>query len=148
VEEQAMSRMGTMLKAGKALGDIQRSGIVSHPLLKMAMRYWWLSIPTGLALYSRIKENHAKGNKKVHHYFGAAAEVLGPVMTIVAVAEMASKMNREGRLDAHIDQRLQAHMAAQQTGEPAPATSRLHGDVISPPYVEDTPHPSLQRASL
>lgn len=135
------------LTAGRALGTLQQSGILAHPLVKMGLRYWWLSVPAGLALYGRIKERREKGERKIHHYFGAAAEVFGPLMTVVAMAELASKLQREGKLDTRIDERI---AASQQTGTEQPSmqgVSRLNGDVLHPPqYTEDVPPPHLQRA--
>jgi hypothetical protein len=133
-----MSRLQTMLSAGQAIGSLQQAGAFQHPLLKMALKYWWLSIPAGIALYGRIQERRAKCENKMHHYFGAAAEVLGPVMTLVAMAELSMKMQREGKLDT-------PRPIAQPPSPAIEGMSRLHGDNISPPFVEDTPHPSRQR---
>src|SRR6056297_85962 len=121
------------LAAGQAFGALQNAGAFSHPLLKLALRYWWLSVPAGLALYGRIQERRAKGETKIHHYFGATAEIVGPIMTVVAMAELAGKMQREGKLEP-------------KSPPPPPqpsgmqGVSRLHGDVIHPPeYTEETP---------
>lgn len=140
--------MNHALAAGQALGALEKNGVFKHPLVKMGLRYWWLSIPAGLALYGRIKERREKGENKIHHYFGATAEIFGPIMTIVAMAELASRMDKQGKLDAQAHQQRATYQP--QTGESQPSlkgASRLHGDVIHPPeYTEDTPPPHLQRS--
>lgn len=139
-------KMEHALAAGRAIGALQQNGAFKHPLAKMAMRYWWLSVPAGIALYGRIQERREKGETRVHHYFATAAEVLGPIMTVVTMAELAFKLDREGRLDDRIDARIAAVKQQQAAPAGTQGLSRLHGDIIHPPqYSDNPPPPHLQR---
>ena len=133
-----MTRLQTMMTAGRALGTIQQSGVLRHPVLKMAAKYWWASLPVGLALYGKIRERmETEGKVKIHQYLSDAADVLGPVLTLVGIIELAERLDSQGKL---------AQPVAAAPAVPAAPPGAM-GEIISPPFVEDTPHPSRQRAS-
>ncbi len=122
----------TMVQTGKALGAVHNSGVVQHPALRLAARYWWVSIPTGLAFYGKVKERKEKGVVKLHHWFSVAAEVLGPIMTVVAFMELAERMEKKN---------------GNGTGaaKPVPDMAGMAPPPI-PVYTEETPYPAQQRA--
>lgn len=122
-------KLETMMQTGKALGAVRDSGIVQHPALRLASRYWWISIPTGLAFWSKVKERREKGVVKLHHWFAAAAEVLGPIMTVVTFMELAERMERK---NGYYSQAAPASSGTPIAGVPA--------------YTEETPYPGQQRA--
>lgn len=64
----------------------------------MAAKYWWVSLPAGLALYGKIRQRYEKGGK-LHEYFVDAADVIGPVLTLVSVFELATRLEEQGKLD-------------------------------------------------
>jgi hypothetical protein len=90
----------TVQLAGRLLGGLV-GDVSQSPVLKMARRYWYLSIPVALTLYGKLRERwDDKGKVKLHHIFVDAADTLGPILTIVAVFELAGRLEREGKLDA------------------------------------------------
>lgn len=79
----------------RGLGELARS-----PIAKMALRYWWVSIPLGYMIYGRIMDRKATEKKlKPYMILSDVAATLGPVMTLVAMSELASKLERAGKLD-------------------------------------------------
>lgn len=64
----------------------------------MAAKYWWFSIPAGLALYGKFRSRYEK-HGKLHEYFADTADVLGPVLTLVSVFELATRLQQQGKLD-------------------------------------------------
>lgn len=79
----------------QGLGELARS-----PIAKMALRYWWVSIPLGYMIYGRIMDRKATEKQlKPYMILSDVAATLGPVMTLVAMSELASKLERAGKLD-------------------------------------------------
>jgi hypothetical protein len=79
----------------QGLGEFAKS-----PLAKMALRYWWVSIPLAYMVYGRIQDRRAKEKKiKPYMILSDVAATLGPVMTLVAMSELANKLERSGKLD-------------------------------------------------
>lgn len=118
------------MRAGRALGEVQRSGVLRHPVLKMATKYWWFSIPAGLALYGKIRErmDKDKGKKvKLYAYFADAASIAGPILTLVSVMELAERLDQKGKLD-----------------KPLAAPAVLPS---TPAATQETPPPYLQRTT-
>lgn len=72
-------------------------GMIDHPVARMAKKYWFLSVPIGLGLYGKLRARYEK-NGKMHEYMADAADVLGPVLTLVAVFELAGRMEEQGKL--------------------------------------------------
>jgi hypothetical protein len=108
------------------------NGILGHPVVKMALRYWWVSVPVGIGFYGKYKQIQSEHGKKakIYHYINGAADVVGPVLTLVSVAELATRMQEEGKLDR----------AAQQARDVEFTT------VEAPQGSMDPPPPYLQRA--
>lgn len=75
------------------------AGMAGSPIVKLALKYWWLSIPTGLALYGKYKARASKDDYKIYHFFDDVGTVLGPIMTFVGLNELATKMEDKGKLD-------------------------------------------------
>ncbi|NEN87915.1 MAG: hypothetical protein F6K48_02935 [Okeania sp. SIO3H1] len=122
------------IKAGQALGAVSKTGILKHPVLKMASKYWWFSIPAGLALYGKVRERmeNPKQKTKIHLYFSDAADVVGPILTLVSVIELAERLQEQGRLD---------------NAKPAVAAAPAPSQFQAPAGTQEPPAPSLQRAS-
>lgn len=78
-----------------ALGEVTQS-----PMIKLALRYWWLSVPVGMALYGRYKARKKEDNEyKLYQAFDDFGMIMGPVMTFVGLSELANQMEAQGKLD-------------------------------------------------
>lgn len=131
-------KAGQMMKAGRALGAVQKSGVLTHPVLKMAAKYWWFSLPAGMALYGKIRERmeQKKGKVKIHQYFADAADVVGPILTLVSVIELAERLQDQGKLD---------DAPALSKPPPPPSTPQQQAVMQTPAQTQETPPPHLQR---
>jgi len=71
-----------------------------HPVVKLAIKYWWMSIPVAMAMYGRYRSSmEDEGGYKLWQAFSDFGTVVGPVMTFVSLSELASSMDRRGKLD-------------------------------------------------
>lgn len=82
-----------------ALRGLPLGNLTEHPIVKMTLRYWWLSIPVGVALYGRYKAQlKDTGSYKLYNAFDDFGSIMGPIMTFVGLSEMAHQMERQGVL--------------------------------------------------
>lgn len=127
------NQMEMLAGAAKHLGA---EGILANPVVALARKYWWASLPVTFMVYGRIRDRMEREKKmKLHHYLVETTEVVGPVLTIVGIFELASRMKQEGKLDDVIKPKQQ--MVAQQQ----PPQQALQG----PSHTQETPPPHLQR---
>lgn len=75
----------------KALGNIVRNETINNPLTRLAVRYWWLSIPVGIAVWGRFEERRAAGEVKLHHLIGDAGTILSPFLVLAILSEFAER---------------------------------------------------------
>jgi len=74
------------------------SGLVSsHPLVKLAAKYWWLAIPAGWAMWTLSKKREKIDAAGLIQDFGTC---FGPVLPIIILGEMCS--DREERQKATV----------------------------------------------
>lgn len=66
-------------------------GVVSNPYTRLAIRYWWLAIPVGLAAWGKYQEKKAQGKVRLHHILGTLGETIAPVTAIIALGEFARR---------------------------------------------------------
>jgi len=131
-------KAGQMMQAGRALGAVQKSGLLTHPVVKMAAKYWWFSLPAAMAMYGKFKERKEdKGKVKIHQYFADAADVIGPILTVVSVIELAERLQNEGK--------LQDSPVAPKPAVPPPSTPQQQAVHQVPAQTQETPPPHLQR---
>jgi hypothetical protein len=72
------------------------SGLASsHPLVKLAAKYWWLAIPAGWAMWTLSKKREKIDAAGLIQDFGTC---FGPVLPIIILGEMCS--DREERQKA------------------------------------------------
>lgn len=112
--------------AGSATQLIGGVPLAQTPIVKMAAKYWWLSIPAGVVIWGKIAERSEKGKMKPHHYITAAAEGLGPVLTFVALFELAERLESKGKLGP---------------------TQKDYHSFSEPAMTQQTPPPSQQRTT-
>lgn len=67
----------------------------SHPLVKIAAKYWWLAIPAGWAMWTLSKKRDKIDAAGLIQDFGTC---FGPVLPIIILGEMLT--DREGRQKA------------------------------------------------
>ena len=68
------------------------SGVVANPLTQAAVRYWWLSIPAGLAIWGSIKERRESGKKlRLHHIFSDVGTIVAPVVSLAMLLNLANR---------------------------------------------------------
>ena len=66
--------------------------VVQSPIGRMAVRYWWLSIPVALGIWGKYMERKEKGGKiKFHHFMVDAGAMLAPVGAVIGIAEFARR---------------------------------------------------------
>lgn len=70
------------------------SGLVnSHPLVKVAVKYWWLAIPAGWAMWTLAKKREKIDAAGLIQDFGVA---FGPVIPIILLGEiLADRADRQ-----------------------------------------------------
>src|SRR5690606_23417043 len=84
-ESSGCLRNRSMNAAEKFMGMQALSGLTnSHPLLRAAVKYWWLSIPSGIALYSLIK---ARPKNTMATVMQDIATSMGPVVGLILLSE-------------------------------------------------------------
>ena len=88
-----------------------------HPVVRVGVRYWWVSVPMALVYWSKIKARQSKGKVEYWHYVEDAAAVAMPVMTLVGVFGMIEKMDRQQQVTNQ-----QQLAAAAQIAKPVVAT--------------------------
>jgi len=77
----------------KTIGLQALSGIANaHPLIKIAMRYWWLSLPSAFAFYTLVKARPKNTMATIIQDFSAS---FGPVVGLVILAEGAIKKEEQ-----------------------------------------------------
>jgi len=101
----------TMQALAGSLGSL-----IDHPVARMAKKYWYLSFPLGLGLYGKLRERYEAGGK-VHQYLADTANVISPILTIVAVFELAEKMESKGKLRPQMAQARDVEYEIQQPQE-------------------------------
>lgn len=67
----------------------------SHPLVRLAAKYWWLAIPAGWAMWTLSKKREKVDAAGIIQDFGTC---FGPVLPIIILGEMCS--DREERQKA------------------------------------------------
>ena len=79
-----------------SLNGMLLSGLTnSHPLVKLAAKYWWLAIPAGWAMWTLSKKREKVDAAGLIQDFGTC---FGPVLPIIILGEMCS--DREERQKA------------------------------------------------
>jgi len=66
-----------------------------HPIIRVGVRYWWVSLPMALVYWSKIKARKSKGKVEYWEYVEDAAAVAMPVMTLVGVFGMIEKLDKQ-----------------------------------------------------
>jgi hypothetical protein len=59
----------------------------SHPLVRVAAKYWWLAIPAGIAMWSKARRRDKTDVGTILEDFGAS---FGPVIPVILLGEMLS----------------------------------------------------------
>lgn len=59
----------------------------SHPLVKLAVKYWWLAIPAGWAMWTLSKKREKVDAAGLIQDFGTC---FGPVLPIIILGEMCA----------------------------------------------------------
>lgn len=82
-----------------ALKSLPLGNLTEQPVVKLALRYWWLSLPVGVALYGKYKARMEEQDRyKIYNAFDDFGTIMGPVMTFVGLSELANRMDRSGTL--------------------------------------------------
>lgn len=63
----------------------------SHPLVKTALKYWWLALPAGWAFYSLTKE---RPKVSVGGVISDFSLTFGPIISIIMLAEMIEQKQK------------------------------------------------------
>jgi len=85
--------VAAMAQTLRGLGGL--AGAVSNPLTRLALRYWWLSIPVGLSFYGRYKDRKKEhDDMKIYHLMTDLQSSLLPVTLIITLAEFARREER------------------------------------------------------
>jgi len=93
------------------------------PMARIALKYWWLSIPAGIALYGRIKKRRDKGEKiDCMSTLDDVGAVLTPVMPIIILGEMLAQQETAAGM-GHLKQAQQ--IPPQSAPVPSPAHARV-----------------------
>jgi len=71
------------------LGGI--SGLADNPMVRLALRYWWIAAPAGLAAWSMYRNRKAKGEVTTAHLLADAGTILGPLVSLIMLAEFSRK---------------------------------------------------------
>jgi hypothetical protein len=76
------------------------SGLLgSHPLIRIAARYWWLAIPAGWAMWTLSKKREKVDAAGLIQDFGAC---FGPVLPIILLSEMTADREERRRAAAPV----------------------------------------------
>lgn len=62
----------------------------NQPLVRIAIKYWWLAIPSGLVMYYRLRKRGGIDLPAVVEDFGFS---FGPVIPLIMLSEMLAKNN-------------------------------------------------------
>lgn len=57
----------------------------SHPLVRVAAKYWWLAIPAGIAMWSKARRREKTDVGTILEDFGSS---FGPVIPVILLGEM------------------------------------------------------------
>jgi hypothetical protein len=76
------------------MNKMMLSGLVnSHPLVKVAVKYWWLAIPAGWAMWTLSKKRDKIDAAGLIQDFGTC---FGPILPIIVLGEMiADRQDRQ-----------------------------------------------------
>jgi hypothetical protein len=67
------------------------AGIVDNPMSRLALRYWWMAAPVGLAAWTMYRNRKAKGEVNVANILTDLGTILGPVVSIAILLEFSKK---------------------------------------------------------
>jgi hypothetical protein len=67
------------------------SGVVDNPLARLAMRYWWLSLPAGFAAYTKYRDRKAKGEATMANLMTDLGMILAPILSVITLAEFSRR---------------------------------------------------------
>lgn len=87
------------------------------PIARMGIRYWWLSLPIGFAMYSQFLHRKEKGEATTFHLLQDFGTLIGPIATLVALNEFARK-EEEKKFGGPIKEAQFTQVPQQQTGVP------------------------------
>lgn len=83
-----MLSLGFINNATRTLGDAL--GAQQRPLVLMAAKYWWVSVPVAIAIWSAIKERRANGGIKTHLLVTDIGMIITPAISLILLAEFVN----------------------------------------------------------
>lgn len=75
----------------KSLHGLARNEVINNPLTRLALRYWWFSIPIGLAVWGQFRERNQKGEVKLHHLIQDTGSILSPFLVLAILTEFSER---------------------------------------------------------
>ena len=99
----------------------------NNPLIRAAIKYWWLAIPGGLVMYSRLRKRPSIDLEGVLVDFGVS---FGPIIPLIMLSEALSKSSLSAsaaggpgiQVAAAKDAQFVVHPTVTQTPQPFPVS--------------------------
>lgn len=63
----------------------QIAGLGNTPLVRAAVRYWWVALPFGYAAWAKYQERRKKGEANLHNVLADLAPLAGTLAAIVTI---------------------------------------------------------------